>query len=636
LFLRSVDETAIRAKLAQFSVSDTKSEPVVGERKFLTYENFAGKKSNLTLIHLIILFLAKNWPHALLSCGSNAFNQISPDCGELMLSSLQHSTQSFVFGMELLQVACGGNQTAVLAAVQLPPDLSLNSNKISGKGAEGSSKAAIGDEAEKKINLQYQLYMWGNGKSSGQMKIPVPIPQRCNIVQLSCGHSHAGFVTERGQVFTWGSGDHGMLGHGTRSAVAEPKRIDSMKQLCCTAISCGAFHTAFIACPKEDVTFTRLQHRVHPGSYVGTGHAGACISFAEECTAGGSLYMCGLGKAGQLGIGAEKVPNNGASAGCVVRPTLVGFFESEAARVIRVSCGFHHTLVIAVPKQMSRVFSPSVYAFGYGEYGRLGLGSEDQMHLPSLVQFSTAGGTGQPFHPTMICAGEQHSVAAGREGCYAWGSNDMGQLGCSNPSQMEFALTPQRVPLPEGMVLRKIVAGGRHTAAVTHCGNVLTWGWGEEGQLGTGTEKNSFLPRPVKFPTLGGQQAIPMDIALGGTHTVVVMHNPNYINPVFEVPVAPLPEPVVEEEEQPSPAVVAQEEEVKLTASIEAPLCTVMAPVEHKPPMMAGDEDDYMPLQIEVEEEPQQSVPEPEPEPTPAPPPVRTIKDILLQREERR
>ena len=72
---------------------------------------------------------------------------------------------------------------------------------------------------------------------------------------------------------------------------------------------------------------------------------------------------------------------------------------------------------------------------------------------PQLVDFMT------PFSPTCVSAGEQHSLACNSEAAYAWGSNAMGQLGVSNPNLTEMALSPQKIPLPEGMQLRTIVAG---------------------------------------------------------------------------------------------------------------------------------------------------------------------------------
>ena len=222
-----------------------------------------------------------------------------------MTATLSHIPHSCIHGsMEIVQMSCNGNQSAALLAVEQPPAL-LPPNPASAKKV---SEAESEEQGVKRM-FQYHLYVWGSGKSSSQMRIPVPLPAKCNIAQLSCGHSHLGFVTERGQAFTWGSGEYGMLGHGTKSAVAEPRRVEGLKNLVCTAISCGAFHTAFIASAKDDVSYIRLPHRESRGAGLGVGHAGARLIYSEECASGGSLYTCGLGKAGQLGVGAEKVPN---------------------------------------------------------------------------------------------------------------------------------------------------------------------------------------------------------------------------------------------------------------------------------------------------------------------------------------
>lgn len=578
---------------------------------------------DITYRTYFIVKALQNWSQCFVMCGSNAFNQLNPEYGELMTANFIHLPHPLSHDLELFQFNCNGNQSAVVVGAEI----ATSSQHCSAKDNE---------ENDLKRNYQYQLYLWGSGKSNNQMRTPVPLPGKLSIAQLSCGQTHCGFVTERGAVFTWGSGEHGMLGHGTKSAVPEPRRVDSLKQLVCTAISCGAFHTAFIACAKEDVSYIRLPHREHHGGSLGVGAPGARLISAEESAAGGSLYMCGLGKAGQLGLGTDKIPTSGANTGCCPRPTLVPFFEAEGARVIKVSCGFHHTLAIAVPKQATRIFSPSVYSFGYGEHGRLGLGNEEQVSTPQQVPFPA------PFHPTQVSAGEQHSIASGHDGCYSWGSNDMGQLGVNNPSQLEFATTPQKVPLPEGMAVRKIVAGGRHSGAITHCGNVLTWGWGEEGQLGHGTEKSSYLPRPCKLPKIYDRVGVPMDITLGGTHSVVVLHNPLYVAPVVEVATAepavvkaPTPspeEPVPEPEPEPIlPAVVEEEPPAVLDTSMEMPEIATLPPVEHKPPMISSDEDCFPPLVEENEAEDVDTVSTPAP-----PPPIRGLKDILQQREERK
>ena len=69
---------------------------------------------------------------------------------------------------------------------------------------------------------------------------------------------------------------------------------------------------------------------------------------------------------------------------------LIYFYKVKMSVCVYCS-GFHHTLVIAVPpavaKRESIVYSSSVYSFGWGEQGRLGLGNEDRAFIPMHVHF---------------------------------------------------------------------------------------------------------------------------------------------------------------------------------------------------------------------------------------------------------
>ena len=70
----------------------------------------------------------------------------------------------------------------------------------------------------------------------------------------------------------------------------------------------------------------------------------------------------------------------------------------------------HITVALAVPVHTVRVFMTHVFSFGFGEHGRLGIGSEENASVPSRVDFNV------PFHPLEISAGEQHTMVAGRGG----------------------------------------------------------------------------------------------------------------------------------------------------------------------------------------------------------------------------
>jgi len=346
----------------------------------------------------------------------------------------------------------------------------------------------------------------------------------------------------------------------------------------------------------------------HGPTYAGHEHVSSLACHEHEPSQG-NHSVCqgqGLNKAGQLGLG------NG--SGSVTTPQWVAHLHTEGHKVAKVSCGFHHTMIIAVPIHAIRVFQTALFTCGWGEHGRLGLGDEDERLLPTMVKFAT------PFHPLHISAGEQHSLASGKEGCYSWGSNTMGQLGIGNPSITEFALTPTKIPLPEGMVLAKIAAGGRHSAGITRCGKVLAWGWGEEGQLGHGSEKNTYLPRPCRVPRVKGKLGHPIDIALGMSHTIVTVKNNAYVE---KLP-TPIPSPVKVAIVEPPPIV----EEVK-----EVPLIEVY---EEEIPLPEVVEEEEEVVIREPSPEPQEEpLQELQPEPEPVIVAIRSIKELLEQRLQR-
>lgn len=65
------------------------------------------------------------------------------------------------------------------------------------------------------------------------------------IVDISCGDNYSGVVTSNGDVYTWGFGNEGQLGHGDKSDQQLPRKINNLKDKV-VAISCGGGHTAMV------------------------------------------------------------------------------------------------------------------------------------------------------------------------------------------------------------------------------------------------------------------------------------------------------------------------------------------------------------------------------------------------------
>lgn len=62
------------------------------------------------------------------------------------------------------------------------------------------------------------------------------------IIDIACGGAHSACITSSGQLYTWGKGRYGRLGHGDSEDQLKPKRVCA---LILTAL-CLKFHQAHI------------------------------------------------------------------------------------------------------------------------------------------------------------------------------------------------------------------------------------------------------------------------------------------------------------------------------------------------------------------------------------------------------
>ena len=138
--------------------------------------------------------------------------------------------------------------------------------------------------------------------------------------------------------------------------------------------------------------------------------------------------------------------------------------------------------------------SGEVYSWGHNNNGQLGSGNTADLHSPTKVTVS-----GVKF--TDIAAGGYHSLALTESGeVYSWGYNENGELGLGNFESPKTLL--QKVTV-SGVKFTDIKAGYNHSLALTDTGEIYLWGRNNVGQLGlgySGTDTNKNSPQHVTKP----------------------------------------------------------------------------------------------------------------------------------------
>ena len=184
-----------------------------------------------------------------------------------------------------------------------------------------------------------EVYSWGWAKY-GQLGLGTrtnqryPVQVKCEnnplfskITQVSCGDRHSVCISKDGSIFSFGSGEHGQLGHGDNHDQYIPKQIDFLKETPIKNSDCGSIHTAV----------------------------------ASE---NGELFIFGFGE--NL-YGKNRRNFN-------YEPILIPFKH----KICQVACGQSHILILCESNH-------DVYAWGDGSYGEIGQGAFKASQQPRLI-----------------------------------------------------------------------------------------------------------------------------------------------------------------------------------------------------------------------------------------------------------
>lgn len=241
-------------------------------------------------------------------------------------------------------------------------------------------------------------------------------------------------------------------------------------------------------------------------------HLEAGTSFTLAFTRDSKIYSWGLNDSSQLARPRKRKKN---------------FYPPENSKILNqlnpkiISCGDEHTLLVD--------YSGNLYTWGGNMNAQLGIGTCQKIpSIMKLKQFQNKTQTaitqgrisyaltndgkvwkwpfknsnlspkilnpGEKFRISNISCGLGFLIALTENGMvYSTGNNNEGQLGLGHKNRVrELRLVETFKELKEKVL--EVSCGASHTIAKTFLGRVYVWGFGGNGQLGTGSGLNSEVP----------------------------------------------------------------------------------------------------------------------------------------------
>jgi RCC1 and BTB domain-containing protein len=199
------------------------------------------------------------------------------------------------------------------------------------------------------------LYSWGSKYSIGidaedDVSVPMQNPTLRGVrVRQMTGsfENHCVALTEAGEVYTWGTGDYGQLGHGTREEKDVPTLVTTLLPPLTT---------------EQALLLSDAARKLNELAPV---LRNLRTEFAGPSFFGGLNGRNGLEASRRIVVGDLGRITNGFGA------------ERLSSPVVEVAAGQHHTV--------ARLADGRIFTWGQGEHGALGHGDTENQLVPKLI-----------------------------------------------------------------------------------------------------------------------------------------------------------------------------------------------------------------------------------------------------------
>lgn len=314
---------------------------------------------------------------------------------------------------------------------------------------------------------------------------------------VSCGNMHTCIITRRGALYTWGFNAQGQLGLGDTEHRGLPVHVDvnafvatlqdlddQQLEKLSQQVSRRLLRRAVLQVDKDGGVLERdALDALIKGSMV---NSTSPINIAKKQKKPNSKRRTDVPWDPHSTSHSHSTHTTGAANKAVNRELSKKYRDNAplCARVIDVAAGYNHTLILSN--------TGKVYSCGSAKFAQLGL-------LPAEMEEG---------HIIEERLAHQRGIRVDRA------SSD--RLLLPHPVN----LTRETLTGQTKVVVRRVGAGIGHSIAITDRGRVVSWGWGESGQLGLGDCHSETRPAflhgfPMRHAAVG--------VGCGSTHSALIV-----------------------------------------------------------------------------------------------------------------
>ena len=355
-----------------------------------------------------------------------------------------------------------------------------------------------------------------NTNSFNQNTIPDPtnISELYNIFskEVTCGNEHSLILTPNGEVYGIGSNEDGVLGY--------------------TDITLKSYKPLLIHFGEKD-EYTKKIIKISSGTIHN-------LALTEN----GKVFSWGAAMGGQLGHEEKLLIKNSKNKKnyFISKPTIISSLIDKNIIITKISCGEAHSIAMTN--------TGSVYSWGFGSNGQLGLGfCEDcfqpgegliksRIMIPEKININNIKDIqcGKTF--TMLINNQNQLLACG--------NNDLCQLGFNKKKKNKRKrchdlIYPTLIDSFSTFDVVKISCGEGHCLAIINDKSFSKmkslWSWGNNkfGQIGQGSLVKIGLPSPINLLLdYNSDKSEFEEISCGGFHSLCLIKHKKDINWIFD------------------------------------------------------------------------------------------------------